>query len=369
VNWSPINLALTEDRPPPQPTIGTGRIVYPGARHIYSGEPESAKTIAGYATLLEEARAGHYVLLADFEMGPDQAKQRLRDLGATDADLGCVLYVEPTTEPTEDDYETIVVEYAPTVAFFDAAAGAFDVAGLDDNKRADAERFTSTFIRPLWTRGVATILADHVTKSRETRGRYTIGSERKLGGADVHLGFETVRPLRRGGNGLVKITTHKDRFGFLPRPYAAELHLVSDPDTHAITWTFQPATSSTGDTEWKPTGLMERVSRYLELAGTAQTRNTICDAVKGKRTYVLEAITVLIADGYAAEASTTGNSKPVRSVKPYREQFPVPDQFPPVPGTDVATGSPGSPLSRGEPGNQYHAANGTTTHTQSEIPT
>mgnify|MGYP003532915860 CR=1 FL=1 len=45
---------------------------------------------------------------------------------------------------------------------------------------------------------------------------------------------------------LVRIDTHKDRAGFLP-DVAAELELESDPDTHAITWTFRAASSADAD--------------------------------------------------------------------------------------------------------------------------
>ena len=48
-----------------------------------------------------------------------------------------------------------------------------------------------------------------------TRGAFAIGSERKVGGVDVHLCFEVVLPIKRGGRGLYKIVTHKDRLGRL----------------------------------------------------------------------------------------------------------------------------------------------------------
>ena len=66
-----------------------------------------------------------------------------------------------------------------------------------------------------------------------------IGSERKLGTVDVHLGFESVWPLHRGSDGHIKVVTHKDRPGFLPRPNAAEIVLESDPVSHRVSWTFR----------------------------------------------------------------------------------------------------------------------------------
>lgn len=107
---------------------------------------------------------------------------------------------------TEADYEHCrqAVDCPLQLAVFDASAGAFDAAGLDDNARKDVERFSALFIRPLWHAGVATILIDHVVKAKDHRGRYSIGSERKMGGVDVHLGFEVVEQISRGQDGLAR---------------------------------------------------------------------------------------------------------------------------------------------------------------------
>ena len=94
---------------------------------------------------------------------------------------------------------------------------------------------------------VATITLDHVVKASELRGAFAIGSERKVGGADVHLGFEVVTPFGRGRTGLFRLATHKDRFGHLARPHAAELELRSDPDTFAVTWTLREPSSAKPD--------------------------------------------------------------------------------------------------------------------------
>ena len=138
-------------------------------------------------------------------------------------------------------------------------AGAYALQGLDDNKRADVEAFDGIYVRSFWLHGVATLLIDHVPKKNGISGVYAIGSERKIGGADVHLGFESVISLTRGGRGLYKITTKKDRFGHLPRQKAAELELRSDPVTHAISWTFRAPTPGTERGAFRPTHLMEKV--------------------------------------------------------------------------------------------------------------
>jgi GNAT superfamily N-acetyltransferase len=323
VSWEPLNLALIEERPPVRPTLGGLGLVYPGKRHVFSGPQEAAKTLAAYAIALEVIRQGGIVVLVDLEMGPWDARDRLRELGASAADFERLLYVEPDRPASE---ETILdlIDLDPTLVVIDAAAGAYDLQGLDDNKRADVERFARVFVRSFWWRGVATILLDHVVKNADSRGKYAIGSERKVGGADVHLGFEVVTPLARGRLGLYKLTTHKDRGGWLPRPRAGELELRSDPETHAISWTFRPPANVDETDGFRPTALMERVSRYLEEQSEPISRTAIEEAVTGKVVYVRIAIDCLVREGFASETSGARGARLVSSVHPYRDGDPVP---------------------------------------------
>jgi hypothetical protein len=240
-------------------------------------------------------------------------------MGATDADLEHVFYIEPETPASETIIANLVSTWTFSLVVIDAAAGAYSLQALDDNKRADVETFARLYVRSFWLRGVATILVDHVAKKAGNRGAFAIGSERKVGGADVHLGFEVALPIKRGGRGLYKVVTHKDRFGHLDRPKAAELEIRSDAKTHAITWTFRQAEATTEPSTWRPTRLMENVSRYLENRSDAVSRTTVEKNVTGEAKFLRLAIDALIADGFAEESAGPRGSRPVRSVRPYRE--------------------------------------------------
>lgn len=318
-SWTPINLATLEERPPIQPTLGQAGIAYPGKRHVFSGPQESAKTLAAYAVGLEVIRDGQPIIIIDFEMGKWDARDRLRELGATNQDLALLHYLEPEEQATSSHIARLIALQAALV-IIDAAAGAYDLQGLDDNKRQDVERFTRIYVRDFWRNGIATIVLDHVVKNTDTRGKYAIGSERKVGGADVHLGFEVITPIKRGSNGIYKITTHKDRGGFLERGRLADLHLTSHPDTHHITWEFKAAEHIPEGDTFRPTHLMEKVSRYLEGQPEPVSRVTIENEVKGTRDYVRKAINVLIAEGFATETHGPRGAKPVSSASPYREE-------------------------------------------------
>lgn len=328
MSWEPINLAKIEPRPKILPSIGGVNLVYPGKRHVFSGPPESAKTLAAYAIALEEIRLEGNVLLIDFEMGQWDARDRLREMGATDEELAHVFYIEPELPASEEIIENLVSTWTFTLVIIDAAAGAYSLQALDDNKRGDVEAFTRIYVRSFWLRGVATLLIDHVPKNTKNRSVFAIGSERKVGGVDVHLGFEVTLPIKRGGRGLYKVITHKDRLGHLERPRAAELELRSDPGTHAINWTFRASEHVAEGEPFRPTILMEKVSRWLENQRDTVTRNEVERNVPGKGEYVRLALDALIVEGYVAETVGPGRSRPVQSVRPYRQVECVPTVSP-----------------------------------------
>lgn len=316
MTWEPINLSAAEFEVTPAPPDVCG-VLYAGKRHVVSAPPESIKSVFAYLLAIEHARAGGSVAIVDFEMGPTSARALLDDLGATHEEIGAVMYFEPDTEPTDQDI-ALIVRAGVTLVILDAAAGAYDTSGLDDNARKDAEKFARAWIRPLWQQGVTTLVIDHVPKSAETRGKYAIGSERKLGQADVHLGLEVIgEPLHRGSSGHVKARVHKDRFGHLPRPYALDIHLQSDPETHRLTWTLKAPTALVPGVGFRPTFLMQRVSDYLEKHGPS-SRTQIERAKLGKQaTYVRDAIDALIADGYADETIGSRGARITTLLKPY----------------------------------------------------
>lgn len=320
-SWQPRNLSEIEDRPPVQPELGGLGIVYPGKRHVFSGPQESAKTLAAYVVGLHVVRDGGRVVLIDFEMGPWDAKARLRELGTTDDELAAFLYVEPET-PVSPEAVARLLALEPQLVIVDAAAGAFELEQLDDNSRKDVERWAQAWIRPFWKAGVATIVLDHVTKNAEQRGNYAIGSERKVGQADVHLGFSVVRPISRGDHGLYKVTTHKDRGGCLKRGHLCDFKLTSDPDTHAIAWEIVSPQVVDGEHPFRPTHLMESASRFIEACpiDDPPSENRILDAISGKSTdHKRLALERLVIEGFVERWIGARKAKLHRSLRNFRE--------------------------------------------------
>jgi hypothetical protein len=316
-SWTPINLADLADKPPVLPVLGNVGIVYPGKRHVFSGPQESAKTIAAYAIGIETIRNNGPIIIIDLEMGQWEARDRLRDLGATPDELAQIRYIEPHEPATQERIDKLVALRAVLV-IIDAAAGAYDIQGLDDNRRADVERFTRIYVHSFWKHDIATIVLDHVVKNLDNRGKYAIGSERKTGGTDVHLGFDTITPIKRGTTGMDKITTHKDRGGHLKRGKLAELHLASNPDTHHITWEFQEAEDS--DEVKRPTILMHRVSKWLQEQDEPKSVSKIKEHVQGEDAWLAIAADFLVQEGYATIEHGPRNAKLICHKELYIDQ-------------------------------------------------
>jgi hypothetical protein len=317
--WDGLNLNELPAKPPVHPTlgrIGDIGLVYPGKRHVFSGPQESAKTLAAYLIGLEVGRQNGYWTLIDFEMGAYDARDRLVDLGATPTDLDHLTYIEPEEAATIGHMEQIM-EGGIDLVVIDAAAGAYDLQGLDDNKRQDVEKLTRIYVRSFWRAGIATIFLDHVVKNGETRGAYAIGSERKVGGADVHLGFSVIAPISRGHSGLYKISTHKDRGGYLKRGTLAEMELHSHPDTHAITYELRAAEELAPGQEWMPTKVMQHLSELLEKQTDTATKNQLADLAGGTRKIALQAIDHLIRLGYATSEPGPRNSQHLTHQRPF----------------------------------------------------
>lgn len=339
-SWTPKDLTQLPDKPPITPNLGQTGIVYPGKRHVFSGPPESAKTLCAYCVGINTIRHGGLVILIDFEMGEYDCRDRLLELGATTTEISRgIRYLEPDQPATHQRIQNLIT-LQPQLVIIDAGAGVYDLEDLDDNKRRDVGKIARLYVHPFWRKGIASILIDHVVKNTETRGKFAIGSERKLGGADVHLGFETVRAISRGTTGLYKIVTHKDRGGYLKRGRLADLELESDPETNAISWTLKtPDTASDEEGHFRPTHLMEKVSRHLELQHEPVTRTSIYETLGGTKDYVLKAVTALVAEGYATETDGPKRSKLVSRVGIYRADDPVCNPEKPASGSVVLCSS------------------------------
>lgn len=338
-SWTPINLNERAANPPAPPSIGG--CLYEAKRHVLSGEPESGKSWLALAWCVEELKAGRYVAYIDHEMGAGMTKERLHALGATNADVDRFLYLDPTEQIEQglDAIQRALDQYKPRLVIIDSTIGNLTLHGYDPNVGKDIELWYHRVVNRFTRAGAAVVVLDHVTKNQDTRGKFAIGSERKTGIADVHLSARIIQTFGRDREGRAEIRVQKDRPGHLTRPILGTFTVDSSlPGVSAYTWhPHDPASTHTESGAFRPTGLMEKVSRELEAHGPLSlTQIRSKDHVGGKAEYVTAAIHALTEEGHIEKrpkGGTTGHE--IVSIKPFRDVAvpAVPSRSLAVPGT------------------------------------
>lgn len=324
-SWTPVDLKpiLAGEHEPEEPvylrrTDGVG-LLYKGRLHAVSAEPEAGKGWLALTATKERLDAGETVLYIDYEDTAVNIVGRLRDLGVSDeAILERFNYVRPD-EPV-NDWSHVNPEdpLGGDLVIVDGVTEALAVEGLDMASNQDVAAFYTRLPRPFATAGSAVLLIDHVVKDREARGRYAIGAQHKLAGVDVAYRLDVIRPFARGKEGVVKVTVTKDRPGFV-RQHSVDCERVglfkggSTPDGR-MTTTLEPA--EVGTDPFRPTHLMERVSRELEERPGLNKRGV--RLIRGNKDALELALELLIAEGYA-EARPERQSIRHYSLKPFRE--------------------------------------------------
>lgn len=312
-------------------------LLYPGKIHAVNAEPEAGKSwLAQLASLqqIEHGRANH-VLYIDFEADAIDVVGRLVAMGASrDAVLARFHYVrpdDPITTASRLRVQQIMDAYEPTFAVLDGVTEAMVQNGWSIKENDDIARFFTLLPRMLSRTGAAVLLIDHVTKDKESRGRWAIGGQHKLAGVDGAVyALEAAKPFGFGTEGVSKLRVEKDRHAWVRklvpgvmRPIVAEFRLTSNEDgSETIAELRPPETASDGP--FRPTHLMETMSRALEGVSDPLTQNAWLTVTSGNKGARLAAMERLIEEGYV-EREQRGQRFLHRSVKPYREDEDVPE--------------------------------------------
>jgi hypothetical protein len=316
--WQPVPLTEAAGQAPEvETTFGRGLVYGSGTSTLVSGEPGVGKSMFLTAVVADAVVAGDVTLYLDFERTADLLLGRLEAAGLShEAIASRVFYLRPREPDSAAGIEAMVERLRPAVAVIDSYDAALALFSLE-TKNEDVRVFGAAVVDPLRSAGACCLLADHVPKDREKRGRYSIGGQAKLGLADVHLGLSVIAPLRRGAEGKLKVKVHKDTYGLLPP--AAVFTLRSHELTGALAWDVRAEDVDAGDkAAFRPTRLMERVSVFLG-SGEAVSRNEVERDVKGKRDYIRQAIDALVREGYAEEEPGARGARLVKLVRPYRQ--------------------------------------------------
>lgn len=283
-SWEPVDLValLAGEIEQVKPTMlvrADGEpLIYPGKIHAFNAEPEAGKTWLALLAVAEALDRGDNVVYFDFEDTAVGIVTRLDALGVPRAYIEEQLtYVRPD-EPIDArarlKVQQIVHEKAPTLAVIDGVAEALAVSGLDENSNADVAKFLVALPRHLSRFEVTVIMIDHVTKTKESQGRYARGAGHKLAGTDVVYKLESVKPFGRGLVGHSKLVVQKDRHGWIRRlgRHTADLHLDGSGSDHHVKIALSvPEKTTDSEGHDRPTGCMEAVSKYVEENGPTST--------------------------------------------------------------------------------------------------
>lgn len=300
-------------------------LLYPGSFHSMAAEPESGKSWTALIACAQELSAGEWVTYVDWEDRPGRIVSRLQLLGVDDeAIVKRFRYIRPVA-PIDQIGHTLLDHAAvsSTLVVLDGITEAMTLQGLDLNSQNDVAHFIHAFPKRLADLGPAVLQIDHLPKQTEDGNRFAIGAQHKLAGLDgaAYL-LKVIDPFGRGKIGKARITVAKDREGFV-REQAVGHHigdLILESHGEQLMAYIQPpkvATHSTDGT-FRPTVLMERVSRFVE-ENPETSGNTISTTVKGKRSGILDAVKVLHLEGYLTTVNGPRGSVLYKSATAYRE--------------------------------------------------
>jgi hypothetical protein len=346
--WQEVDLSPALDRTDPidPPSVlhrdddGVA-LLYPGRINVFAGETEALKTFLALFAAVQEIRQGHHVVYVDYEDSRENAVGRLRALGARDDDIRRYFHYFSSQRPVIDaEAEGVLAKFVDqngpvTLAIFDSVTAAMVAGRLDLNDGSDVTTFYSAAPRWFADHGAAALLIDHVTKDKVGRGRYPIGSERKLSGIDgaAYL-LKTVKPFGRGRTGRVEVAITKDRPGHV-RQYEGQRYVIAifearSMDNGKIEVSLLPGDRASDDGSVRLSGYMERASKVLETASGPLSAEEVRDLAHGKNEYIRPALRHLVQEGYARTTSgPRGNSTLYLHVKPFPDRTSTPGVFDP----------------------------------------
>lgn len=330
-SWRPLNLAAvvegliagTIDRP--EPSVGQlsdGRHLFyqPGVNGI-AGGPGAGKSLAVQAVTVQHLRDGGHVLWVDHEDHEISTVARLLDLGG---DGGHIVerfhYLHPDTgysvaaEAALADALAGYDNLERFLAVVDSVGESLALDGYNGNDDPDVTAWFARLPKQLANRGACVVVIDHIVKAVDTDGLWPIGSQRKLAsitGAQYML--QPAKPFTKDMAGSARLVCAKDRHGHHARG-ARVADFNVEPDAGRINATF---VASAPGSEFRPTFLMERISRYLEINPGATTRR-IRDDVAGNHAAKAAALQLLVAEGHV-EVVKVGQSHQHKISTPYRE--------------------------------------------------
>ncbi|MCZ4510296.1 AAA family ATPase [Streptomyces sp. ActVer] len=326
-DWDDVDLTsvLSGTYKPSLPTVGARDdgigLFYPGRVNGIQGESEAGKSWVALVSCLVEINRGNHVFYLDFEDSEEGVIGRLLLLGALPQDIADRFhYIRPGGAPSPLVLKALasrVREFEATLVVVDGVTEAMTMMGLELKENTDIAKFGRALLRPLADAGAAVVPLDHVVKSTESRGRYSLGGVHKLNGVDgVQYMLEAVRPFGINTEGRSRLRIAKDRpaqvrkhalpGGKNPMHWFADLVIRSEGDEYAEAHLYPPiqrtddpaemtaAQEKAAKDEAEASAREAAVLQVLTEATEPLSKNAIEDLVSGNRSTTRRALTRLV---------------------------------------------------------------------------
>jgi hypothetical protein len=330
-SWTPVDLAavmsgeVIEVKPTLMLRSDGVPLLYPGRMHAVNSEPEAGKTWLALFVAAEVMRSGGYVLYVDFEDSAAGIVDRLRSFGLPDEMVGRLfIYVRPD-EPFDANAKNVILavlkECQPHLTVLDGITEAMSLHSLSIKDNDDSAKFMMMLPRLIANTGSAVLQLDHVTKSKDERGRWAIGAQHKLAAIDgVSFSLEARQPFGRGMSGVSTLKVHKDRPGYV-RPQGGAVFALRSEDGGAVTAELLPPDGGGG---WSPaqedySDLYLPICTALSKVVDLSTKD-VKSMVTGQNARIGWALADLERLGYIAQESGPHGAKMWRLVRPYEPE-------------------------------------------------
>ncbi|MGA5339029.1 DnaB-like helicase N-terminal domain-containing protein [Streptomyces griseoincarnatus] len=339
-DWAEVDLTAVLDgtHKPAQPTVGARNdgvgMFYPGRVNGIQGESEAGKSWVALICCLVEINRRNHVFYLDFEDSEEGIVGRLMLLGANPDDVRTYFhYIRPATAPTTATIKTLgrrITDLQATLAVLDGVTEAMTMMGLELKENSDIAKFGRTLLRPLADTGAAVVSLDHVVKSTESRGRYSLGGVHKLNAVDgVQYMLEAVHPFGVNTEGRSRLRIAKDRpaqvrrhalpGGKNPMHWFSDLVIVWRSDDFSEAFLYPPSqgsaemeTTAEADALAKEkTEIEERaveVLRVLSRSDTPLSKKAIEERVLGRVGITRKAVERLVDEGRVIRATGARNA-------------------------------------------------------------
>lgn len=328
--WRPLDIATLAQQvkdgtvETPRPTIGTrtdGKaLLYSGRVNGIAGESGGGKTFTATVMAYEELRAKRHVVYVDLEDTPHTLLDRLVKMGADVEMLATYFhYVQPEEKFdifSRDQFLPMIEHLDPSLVVIDSAGEALALEGINGNDDTPVAEWFRRLPKKVADLGPAVLLLDHVPKSKDGGVDYAIGSQRKRAAiTGIQLIQESGVEFSKDKDGFAKLRVTKDKLGNYSKKSIAA-HLEVKNGGRSVRLVAPPETASSG--AWRPTGIMERISKLLEQSHEPLGVNAIKTEIGGKATNVDRAIAALVTEGYIL-VKAQGQKRLHELIKPYRE--------------------------------------------------